>query len=61
MFVEGIITLQKYLYSYTLLCDSSLFFVLKEEGNLDNKNYCNIIYVIDVIPLNKADTFFTAR
>ena len=37
-----IITLQKSLFSHTFSCHLSLFFVLKEWSNLDNKNHRNV-------------------
>ena len=36
---EGIITLQKYLFSYTSLCHSSLLFLLKKWRQFKHKNH----------------------
>ena len=48
----------KYLFSHTLLCNISLFFVLKELRPF--KQQKSPLF-LDVIPLNNADIFFTAR
>ena len=55
---EGIITLQKSLFSRTFLCHSTLFFGL-EEWRQFRQSKSPLFF--DVIPLNNADTFCTAR
>ena len=54
MSLQGIIILQKFLFSHTFLCTSSFFLSRKNEGNSDNKKspWC-----LEVISLNDADSF----
>ena len=56
---EGTITLQKLLlFLHTFLYDSSLIFILKEWRQFKQKKS---LLFFDVIPLDNADNFFTAR
>ena len=58
MFFEGIIMLREPLFSYTLLCDWSLFFVAKEWKQF--RQWKSPSFLKD-IPFNNADIFLTAR
>ena len=40
--LEGIIILQKYLFSHTFLCNLTFFPVTKEWRELDHKNHCDV-------------------
>ena len=54
---EGIITLHKSLFPQTFWCDSILSFVLKEWREFKQQKSS---LFFDIIPLNNANTFFTA-
>ena len=58
---EGISTLLKSLFSHIFLCDSSLFFILKEQRQIKNekKKKKNVLKIINN-DIKNADSFFTA-
>ena len=52
---EGIIAIQKSLFLYTFLCDSSFSFPFQKKKTIE------MTMNLEVISLSNADSFFTAR